>query len=165
MVGTIGVAPNPEAEGISSSVLPGKHGGNMDIPDICPGSTVYLPIFHTGGLLYIGDAHAIQGDGEISGTAIEMPAEIEIEVNLLDEKLDWPRIENDSELMCVATTGQGRSFEDAVRIAFLELVLLMEKEFGIDRFDGLMLLSQVGKIRVGNLWAVAAKIDKGYLKK
>lgn len=165
MVGTIGVAPHPEAEGISSGVLPGKHGGNMDIPDICPGSTVYLPTFHRGGLLYIGDAHAIQGDGEISGTAIEMPAEIEIEVNLLDEKLDWPRIENDSELMCVATTGQGRSFEDAVRIAFLELVLLMEKKFGIDRFDGLMLCSQVGKIRVGNLWAVAAKIDKGYLKK
>jgi len=164
MVGTIGVAPHPEAEGISSGVLPGRHGGNMDIPDICPGSTVHLPVFHEGGLLYVGDAHAIQGDGEISGTAIEMPAEIEMEVNVVDEKLDWPRIENDSELMCVATTGQGRSFEDAVRIAFLELALLMERRFGIDRFDGLMLCSQVGKIRVGNLWAVAAKIEKRYLK-
>ncbi|MCX8188834.1 MAG: acetamidase/formamidase family protein [Nitrososphaeria archaeon] len=164
MVGTVGVAPYPEAEGISSGVLPGKHGGNMDLPDVCQGASVFLPIFHEGGLLYIGDAHAIQGDGEISGTAVEMPAEIEIEVNLVDEKLDWPRIENDNEIMCVATTGQGRSFEDAVRIAFLELVLLMEKRFGINRFDGLMLCSQIGRIRVGNLWTVAAKVEKKYLK-
>lgn len=164
MVGTIGVAPYPEAEGISSGILPGRHGGNMDIPDICPGATVFLPIFHKGGLLYIGDAHAIQGDGEISGTAVEMPAEIEIEVDLVDERIDWPRIENDNEIMCVATTAQGRSFEDAIRIAFLELVLLMEKRFGINRFDALMLCSQIGKIRVGNLWAVAAGVEKKYFK-
>ncbi|MEM2073130.1 MAG: acetamidase/formamidase family protein [Nitrososphaeria archaeon] len=164
MVGTVGVAPYPEAEGISSGVLPGRHGGNMDLSDICPGASVFLPIFHDGGLLYIGDAHAIQGDGEISGTAVEMPAEIEIEVDLVDEKLDWPRIENDNEIMCVATTGQGRSFEDAVRLAFLELVLLIEKRFGINRFDGLMLCSQIGRIRVGNLWTVAAKVEKKYLK-
>lgn len=164
MIGTIGVAPHPEAESISSSVLPGQHGGNMDLPDVCPGSTVHLPVYHKGGLLYVGDAHAAQGDGEISGTAIEMPAIVTIKVDLSSEQINWPRIENDHEIMSVATTTASRSFEDAIRVAFLELVMWIEKKYGVDRFDGLMLCSQVGRIRVGNLWAVAAIIDKKYLK-
>lgn len=163
MVGTIGTAPHPENEGISSSLLPGRHGGNMDLPDVCPGSRIILPVFHKGALLYVGDAHAIQGDGEISGTALEMSAEITLNVNVNGERINWPRIENDQEIMCVATTSAGRSFEDAVRVAFLELVEWMEKRYGIDRFDGLMLCSLAGKIRIGNLWTVAAKINKKYL--
>jgi amidase len=164
MIGTIGVAPHPQAESISSSVMPGQHGGNMDISDISPGSTVFLPIFHKGGLLYIGDAHAIQGDGEISGTAVEMPAELTIKVDLKKENINWPRIETSHEIMTVVTTSAARSFEDAIRTAFLELVMWMEKKSGIDRLSGLMLCSQVGRIRVGNLWAVAAAIDKKFLK-
>jgi acetamidase/formamidase len=164
MIGTIGVAPHPQAESISSSVMPGQHGGNMDISDISPGSIVFLPIFHKGGLLYIGDAHAIQGDGEISGTAVEMPAELTIKVDLKKENINWPRIETSHEIMTVVTTSAARSFEDAIRTAFLELVMWMEKKSGIDRLNGLMLCSQVGRIRVGNLWAVAAAIDKKFLK-
>ncbi|MGQ9780808.1 MAG: acetamidase/formamidase family protein [Nitrososphaeria archaeon] len=163
MIGTIGVAPHPEAESISSSILPGRHGGNMDIPDICPGSTLFLPVFHKGALLYVGDAHAAQGDGEISGTAIEIPAEVKITVNVSNEQINWPRIENQREIMSVATTTASRSFEDTIRVAFLELVMWMEKKYGIDRFDGLMLCSQVGRIRVGNLWAVAAIVERKYL--
>jgi len=163
MIGTIGTAPHPEIEGISSSLLPGKHGGNMDLPDVCPGNKISFPIFHDGALLYVGDAHAIQGDGEISGTAVEMPAEITLKIDVSNERINWPRIESNQEIMCVATTGPGRSFEDAIRLAFLELVLWIEERYGIDRFDGLMLCSQVGKIRVGNLWTVAAKIEKKYL--
>ena len=164
MIGTLGVAPHPQTESISSSVMPGQHGGNMDISDICPGSTVFLPVFHKGGLLYIGDAHAVQGDGEISGTAVEMPAELTIKVDLKNENINWPRIETNHEIMTVVTTSAARSFEDAIRTAFLELVMWMERKNGMDRLDGLMLCSQVGRIRVGNLWAVAAAIDKKYLK-
>jgi len=164
MIGTIGTAPYPEAECISSSVIPGRHGGNMDLPDICPGSKVILPVFHEGALLYLGDVHAIQGDGEIFGTAVEMPAEVTLKVDVSRENVNWPRIENAEEIMYVATTGAGRSFEDAVRIAFLELAVYMEKEYGIDRISGLMLCSLVGKISVGNLWAVAAKIKRKYLE-
>jgi amidase len=164
MIGTIGVAPHPEEESISSGVLPGRHGGNMDLPDVGPGSTVFLPVFHEGALLYIGDAHAVQGDGEISGTAVEMPAEVKIKVDLLEEEtINLPRIETESEIMYVATTSGGRSLEDAVRTAFLELVTWMEEEYRLNRFDGLMLCSQVGKIRIGNLWTAAAKIEKSYL--
>lgn len=163
MIGTIGTAPHAEVEGISSSLLPGKHGGNMDLPDVCPGNKISFPVFHDGGLLYVGDVHAVQGDGEISGTAVEMPAEIILKVDVSNEIVNWPRIENDQEIMCVATTSSGRSFEDAIRLAFLELALWIEKKYGIDRFDALMLCSQVGKIRVGNLWTAAAKIEKKYL--
>ena len=163
MVGTIGVAPHPAGGALSSSVLPGRHGGNMDLPDVCPASTIFLPVFHDGALLYIGDVHAVQGDGEISGTAVEMPAEVKIKVDLEGETLTWPRIENKDEIMFVSTTSGGMSLEDAVRTAFLELALWIEEKFGLNRFDALMLCSQVGKIRIGNLWTVAAKIEKKYL--
>ncbi len=164
MIGTIGVAPHPEEESVSSGVLPGRHGGNMDLPDVGPGSTVFLPVFHKGALLYVGDAHAVQGDGEISGTAVEMPAEVKIRVDLLgEETINLPMIETESEVMYVATTSGGRSLEDAIRAAFLELVVWMKVKYGFDRFDGLMLCSQVGKIGIGNLWTAAAKIEKTYL--
>ncbi|NIM99129.1 MAG: acetamidase, partial [candidate division Zixibacteria bacterium] len=94
MVGTIGVAPFLEAESVSSGVLPGRHGGNMDIPEVAPGSTIFFPVYHEGALLYAGDVHAVQGDGEISGTAVEMPARTKIRVDLLKgEPISWPRIE------------------------------------------------------------------------
>jgi len=164
MIGTIGVAPHPEAESISSGVLPGRHGGNMDLPDVALASTVFFPIFHKGALLYVGDVHAVQGDGEISGTAVEMPAEVRIKVDLLDgELIRWPRIETEEEVMSVATTSAGRTLEDAVRTAFLELAIWTEEKYGLSRFDGLMLCCQVGRIRIGNLWTVAAKIEKKYL--
>jgi len=163
MIGVIGVAPHPEAESISSGFLPGRYGGNMDLPDIAPASMVFFPVFHEGALLYVGDVHAVQGDGEISGTAIEMPAEVRIKVDLLDEAIRWPRIETETEIMSVATTSAGRTLEDAVRTAFLELTIWIEEKYGLNRFDGLMLCSQVGRIRIGNLWTVAAKIEKKYL--
>ncbi len=163
MVGTIGVAPHPEAESISSNVLPGCHGGNMDLPDLGPRSTVFLPVFHRGGLLYVGDVHAVQGDSEISGTAVEMPAEVRIKVGLSTEEcIKWPRIETESEVMFVATSA-GRTLEDAIRTAFLELALWIEARYGLNRFEGIMLCCQVGKVRIGNLWTVAAKIERKYL--
>ena len=164
MVGTIGVAPHPELGALSSSILPGRHGGNMDLPDVCPSSTIHLPVFHDGGLLYIGDVHAVQGDGEVSGTAVEMPAEVRLRVELEDEHFALPMIENREEVMFVATTSGGLSLEDAVRTAFMELATWMEKNFSLDRIEALMLCGLVGRVRIGNLWTAAAKIEKRYLE-
>lgn len=76
--GIIAVAPNPTVgepgvtvPGVQSSRPPGPFGGNMDLNDLGEGATLYLPIFHSGGLVYVGDSHSLQGDGEVSGTAIE----------------------------------------------------------------------------------------------
>ena len=164
MVGTMGVTPSPVTESISSILLPGRHGGNMDIPDMCRQSTVFFPIYQKGALLYMGDVHAAQGDGEISGEAIEMSAEITVELNVINEKMSWPRIETDEELMSVATTSAGKGLEDAIRTSFMDLSMLMEQKYDINRFDALVLLSQVGKIRIGNLWTAVAKIEKKYLE-
>ena len=150
--------------GVKRVVFLNGHGGNMDLPDVCSGSTVFLPVFHEEALLYIGDAHAVQGDGEISGTAVEMLAEVKIKVDVKDEPLGWPMIENKDEVMFVSTTRNGASLENAIRTAFLELALWIEKKFDLNRFDALMLCSQIGKIRIGNLWTAAAKIEKKYLE-
>jgi acetamidase/formamidase len=164
MVGTIGVVPFLEAESISSGVLPGRHGGNMDIPEVAPGSIIFFPVYHKGALLYAGDVHAVQGDGEISGTAIEMPAKTKIRIDLLKGKsINWPRIETEDEVISVATASAGRTLEDAIRIAYIELALWLEEKYELDRFEGLLLCCQVGKIRVGNLWSIAARIEKKYL--
>lgn len=136
----------------------------MDIPEVAPGSTIFFPVYHEGALLYAGDVHAVQGDGEISGTAVEMPAKIRIRVDLLKgEAISWPRIETGGEVISVATASAGRTLEDTIRIAYLELALWLEERHGLDRFEGLLLCCQVGKIRVGNLWSIAAKIEKEYL--
>ena len=93
-----------------------------------------------------------------------MPAEVNITVDLVKgESINWPRIETENEVMSVATTSAGRSLEDAIRTAFLDLITWMEKKYGLNRFDGLMLCSQIGKIRIGNLWTIAAKIERKYL--
>ena len=72
-IGTIGVSPEIEA---ISSLQPDYHGGNMDLPDVAPGAILYFPVHAKGGLLYVGDCHATQGDGELSGVAIEQRATV-----------------------------------------------------------------------------------------
>jgi len=163
MIGTIAVAPMLQNEAASSGVSPGCHGGNMDIMEIGPASTIFLPVFHKGALLYIGDAHAVQGNGEISGNAVEIRAEVKLKIDLSKERINLPRVETNNEVMYIATTRAGRNLEDAIRTAFFELVLWMEEHYNLNRFEGLMLCSHIGKISIGNLWTAAAKIEKKYL--
>ena len=68
--GELGVAP---ATGPLSTIPPDLHGGNMDTRHLVAGSTLFLPVFHAGARFSVGDGHATQGDGEVSGTAIETP--------------------------------------------------------------------------------------------
>src|SRR5882724_5136431 len=116
--GCIGVAPaNGEAR---SSVVPAEFGGNMDSPEASVGNTVYFPVNVKGGLLYLGDGHAAMGDGEIAGTAIEVPLKARVQVDLIKgHKINWPRFENEQAIMAV---GAYRPLEDAARIALTELV-------------------------------------------
>ena len=79
MLGCIGTAPDT---GVPTTFPAGPHGGNMDIIEVGPGNIVYLPVFVPGGYLYLGDAHAAMGHGELSASGLEMPAETTITVNL-----------------------------------------------------------------------------------
>ncbi|MFQ6075375.1 MAG: acetamidase/formamidase family protein [Candidatus Bathyarchaeia archaeon] len=162
-IGTIGTAPEIEA---LSTYYPGPHGGNMDLPDVCVGNRLYLPIRVGGALLHLGDVHAVQGDAEICGTAVEIPAECTLVVDLIKGvSLPWPRIESPDHIMAVSSSGSGRTLEDAIRIAFIELIRWLEGEHGFDRWDAYQLCTQVARVRLGNLWTVAAKFPKKYLTK
>ncbi|MCW3991841.1 MAG: acetamidase/formamidase family protein [Candidatus Bathyarchaeota archaeon] len=160
MIGTIGTAPEKEAV---SSNLAGAHGGNMDLREVCPGNRLYLPVNVEGALLHLGDVHAVQGDGELCGTAVEMPARNTIAVGLIKGKaISWPRIESGEHIMAV---GVGRPMEDAIRIAFSQLIYWLEQEHGFDAWDAYNLCTQIAEISVG--WytqaSVAAKFPKRYL--
>ena len=160
--GTIGTAPQLEAV---SSLAPGFHGGNMDAADICPGNTVYLPVNVPGALLHIGDGHAAQGDAEVCGVATEIPTRGTLTVDLIKGRaIGTPRIESDEAIMAV---GSARPMEDAARIAFYELVMWLEADYGIEKLVAYQLCSQVARVRLANmvdiLYSVVAKFPKVYL--
>jgi amidase len=163
-IGTLSCSPEIDA---INSLTPDNHGGNMDIPDIAPGSITYLPVRSPGARIFIGDAHASQGDGELCGTGIEFATHTTIRVDLIKRwTISWPRLENEHVIMAI---GSARPLEDAVRIAYRELVLWMEKEYSFDRWDAYMLLTECGIVRLGNFvdpkYSVGAAIIKEYLGK
>src|SRR5437773_1938585 len=162
-LGCIGVAPaGGEAR---SSVVPAEFGGNMDAPEVRPGFTVYLPVNVAGALLYVGDGHAAQGDGEIAGTAIEVPLRVRLQVDLLKrKKISWPRFENDASLMAV---GAYRPLDDALRIAFTELVGWIHADYRLSDLDAYELLSKVARIHLVEMvdpnYVVVAAVEKKFL--
>ena len=163
-IGTIGVSPEFEAV---STIIPGRHGGNMDVPDVRVGNALYLPVAVNGALLGLGDVHAVQGDGEICGTAVEVSSKVTLRVELeKNKKLDWPRIESKDEIMTVCSA---RPLEDAVRLAFLELIKWLETDYGFERYDAYMFLSLAAKARIAQivdpLFTVVAKLPKKMLPK
>jgi acetamidase/formamidase len=162
MIGTLSTAYPDETY---LSWLPGPHGGNMDLPQMSVGATVYLPVRIDGALLHIGDIHAVQGDGELSGAAVEMPARTRLKIDLLRNKpIEWPRLEDDSALYAIAATQAGRGLEDAMRLAFMNLILWLETDYDIDRWLAFGLLTLVSQVRIGNFWTVAVGMPKRYLR-
>ena len=162
-VGCVGVAP-PGGEA-RMSVTPGEWGGNMDSPEARPGHTLYLPVNVPGALLYLGDGHAVQGDGEVAGTGLEIAMKVRVQVDVKKgQAIRWPRFENDEYLMAL---GAYRPLDDALRIAFTELVGWMRTDYGISDLDAYELLSKVATIRLSEMvdpnYVVIAKIHKRYL--
>jgi acetamidase/formamidase len=135
----------------------------MDVPDVKPGNSVYLPVRVPGAFFFTGDCHAGQGDGELCGVALEITAKVTVQFDLIKRKsIAWPRIESRDELMVV---GSARPMEDAARIAYAELVGWLE-ELGWDRWEAYEALTQIGRLCVGNMvdtyYSLVAKIEKRY---
>jgi amidase len=163
-LGTLAVAPDLEA---ITALAPGPFGGNMDVPDVKPGNTVYLPVWNSGALVYTGDCHARQGQGELCGVAMEITSKVTVVFEVIKDKaIEWPRIESDEAIMVV---GSARPMEDAARIANTELILWLEQEYGYDRWDAYQLLTQAGGLYVGNMvdttYSLVASIEKKYLSR
>ena len=162
-LGCIGVAPaNGEAR---SSIVPAEFGGNMDAPEVSPGNTLYLPVNVRGALFYFGDGHAAMGDGEVAGSAVEVPMKARFQFELIKgQSTDWPRLENDHELMAA---GIYRPVDDAVRIAVTEIIHWIHRDYGLSDLDAYELFSKVGKLHLTEMvdpnYVVIASIDKKYL--
>src|SRR5579862_6778764 len=162
-LGCVGVAP---ADGeMRSSIVPAEFGGNMDSSEASAGNTLYLPVNSPGALLFLGDGHAAMGDGEVDGTAIEVSMRVRVNVDLIKHKtIQWPRFENDNYIMAV---GIYRPLDDAVRIAFTELIHWMHERNGLSELDAYELLSKTAEIHLDEMvdpnYVIVAKINKKFL--
>ena len=136
--GSIGVAPPPLVGRISSRP-PGYYGGNLDNKDLIAGSTLFLPVHVPGALLSIGDGHAMQGDGEVTGTAVETSLRGTFELRVIKgERLKWPRAETPTHYIAM---GLNEDLDEATRLAVREMVDFLVAHKKLTRDDAYMLCS------------------------
>jgi acetamidase/formamidase len=150
--GTLGLAPPdgyfmPLSPGVTSSVPPGPHAGNLDLSELSEGSTLYIPVFKPGALIYTGDSHAVQGDGEISLTALETRMkELRIQVVLHKQKnLAWPVAETDSHWIVI---GLDRDLNAAMAMCARNAIKFLAAQAKISELDAYALCSVAVSFRV-----------------
>lgn len=165
-VGTIGVAPKYDRR---ASFYKGKEWcGNVDCPDVREGSTVLLPVHVEGALLSMGDVHGTQGDGEVTGCALECQGIIEATVRVVPKEestyLSWPQVDSDEWIGVISISNRGR-LTNAMTNGYVELAKRMEREYGIPLCDGYMILNLAGKVRIGNSGSCVCRIDRKLLEK
>jgi acetamidase/formamidase len=143
-LGVLGMPP--VGPGVHSTTPPRRQGGNIDCKELVAGSTLFLPIPVDGALFSAGDGHAAQGDGEVSGTAIECPASAQLTLDLrTDLQLEWPCARVDGAWL---TFGFDAELGAAARKAIDGMVALMEREHALARDDAIALASVVVDLRV-----------------
>lgn len=143
-VGTLGVAPDREVT--TSLDGQGEWGGNLDIRDVAPGNTIYLPIHHEGALFYLGDVHASQGDTEFTGTAAETKATTRVKLSLLKgKKIPWMRIEKPHSLIACHAN---KPLEVAVETATIHLMDWLITDYGFSPTDAYCLVSTCPDFRI-----------------
>ena len=167
-LGTVGVAPARERR-LSFSQSP-EYLGDVDLPELTGGATLVLPVHAPGALLALGDAHAAQGDGEITGAAIEIEAEAELRCVPREAEdagfTGLPQLNTANSIGSMAGL-QGNDLTDCARAAYRDLVLRLTRHYRFSQRDAYMLLGQVGRLRVGNMidpfYSVLASIDRSYI--
>lgn len=148
MLGGLGVAPDfgfaPASTGDT-----GRFGGNMDFNGIVEDVTVYLPVFQPGALLYLGDGHALQGDGETTQWALETSLDVEFSVDVLPaRRISAPRVESDHALTVI---GQAGSLDDALRSATAGMIQWLEQDYGLTVAESSLILGTAAEYRVATL--------------
>jgi len=151
--GVIGVAP---AAGPLSTIPPDVHGGNMDTRHLTAGSTLFLPVFHEGARLSMGDGHAAQGDGEVCGTAIETPMRALVRLTVRkDLHLTGPEFQTaDVQTPAgrrYATDGVGPDLNEAARDAVRRMIDWLGREHGIAAIDAYLLTSVAIDLRISEI--------------
>jgi acetamidase/formamidase len=160
MIGCIAVAP-PAHQAFRTG-YPGSFGGNMDYNQIREGTTVYLPVFAPGALLFIGDGHAAEGDGELTGDALETSMDVEFTVDLIKgQATGGPRFENDEYLM---SSGIGNSLGEALQLATTQLVNWLQRDYKLEPNEAAIVLGAIMRYDIAEvvdpLVHVVAKVRK-----
>jgi acetamidase/formamidase len=137
----IGSAPDspPPSTGVQSSTQPYNYGGNIDSHVLRKGTTMYFPVFQTGAQMYFGDTHSVQGDGEVSGTAIEHSLSGVFKFTLIKNTgLQWPRAENDEHYILM---GMDWDLDRAMVLATREVIKFLTEEKGLTEAKAFSLAS------------------------
>jgi len=163
MLGCFGVAARG-GQAIST-MTSAEHGGNMDYRGFREGVTVSFPVFEPGALFFLGDGHAVQGDGEIVGTGIEISMDVQFTVDVRKgESITWPRGENEAEIF---TVGNARPLDQALQHATTEMVRWLGTRYGLDVRAASALLGQCVEYDIANVYdpayTVVCKLPKRVL--
>lgn len=163
MLGCVGVAP-PANQTFRSGWL-GPWGGNMDYNGLREGVTVYLPVYQEGALLFVGDGHALEGDGELNGDALETSMDVEFTVDLIRGKgTQGPRFENGEYLMASGIAG---SLQDALQMATTELARWLERDYKLSANESNVVLGTSIRYEIAEVVDpqvhVVAKVSKAVL--
>jgi len=163
MLGCVGVAP-PASQSFRSGWL-GSWGGNMDYNGLREGTTVYLPVYQEGALLFVGDGHAVEGDGELNGDALETSMDVEFTVNLIrGQSTQGPRFENDDYLMASGIAG---SLQDALQQATTELARWLERDYKLSANESNVVLGTSIRYEIAEVvdpqMHIVAKVSKAVL--
>lgn len=163
MLGCVGVAP-ARKEAIATST-PGAFGGNLDYAGLGAGVKVMLPVNEPGALLFIGDGHARQGEGEVVGTGLETSMDVEFRVELIKQKAaGWPRLENDTHIMVL---GSARPLLQALQHATTEMHRWLMADYGFSERGAQAFMGQALEYEVANVvdpnFTVVAKVRKSLL--
>ena len=163
MLGCVATAP-ARKEAIAT-ITPGAFGGNMDYAGLNAGVTVMLPVNEPGALLFVGDGHARQGEGEVVGTGLETSMDVEFSVELLKKSpIQWPRLENDTHIMVL---GSERSLIEALQQATSEMHRWLMQDYGLSERGASLLMGQALEYEVANVvdprFTMVAKMRKSLL--
>ena len=165
MLGCVAVAPAQQwAVRTTDS---GRFGGNMDYNELVEGTTVYLPVNQPGALLFVGDGHAAQGDGELTGDALETSMDIEFTVDLIEGRnFGHPLFENTDYLISV---GIGGSLDQALQMATSGMMRWLERDYKLNASEASVVMGFAVKYDVADLVgtqvSIAAKLPKSALAK
>jgi amidase len=164
MIGCIGTAPAGDQAYRGTDL--GPFGGNMDYNQMGEGVSLYLPVFHPGGLLFLGDAHAAMGDGELTGSALETSVDVEFSVEVIPGYATaGPRLENAGYLMAMGVAG---SVSDSIQVATTQLVEWLKKDYKLNDSEVAVLLGAVLQYDITEMvdpqFNVVAKVPKSALK-
>jgi amidase len=163
MLGCVATAP-ARKEAISTST-PGRFGGNMDYAGMVAGVTLMLPVNEPGALLFIGDGHARQGEGEMAGVGLETSMDVEFSVDLIKKKaIGWPRLETADAILVL---GSARPLLQALQHATTEMLIWLMEDYGFDERSASLLIGQALQVDVANIvdpsFTAVARMRKAFL--